>query len=136
LFEAEHSERADATAERIWELWIDPGRWSEWDQRVERAEADAELEPGSEVRVKLRKGGTMKHEVVALDPGHRLVTEYRLPGARAGHERTVYPGSGGVEVTHRLYVEGPLSAFWALMLGRKRMSETVAGFTDAKPKAD
>ena len=132
MFEAEHSEGSGASAERIWAIWIDPRQWAEWDQRVERAEADGHLEPGSEVRVKLRKGGTTKHQVVALDPGRRLVTEYRLPGARAGHERTVSPGSGGVEVTHRLYVEGPLSGFWALMLGRNRMRETVAGFTDAK----
>jgi hypothetical protein len=84
------------------------------------------------VRVKLRKGGTTTHEVIALEPGRRLVTEYRLPGARAGHERRVSARSGGVEVTHRLYVDGPLWVLWALMLGRKRMRETVAGFTDAE----
>ena len=131
MFETEHSERTGASAESIWAIWVDPGRWSEWDQRVDRAEADGELEPGSEVRVKLHKGGTTKHQVVALDPGRRLVTEYGLPGARAGHERTLSPGSGGSEVTHRLYVEGALSGFWSLMLGRKRMRETVASFTDA-----
>ena len=132
MFETEHSERAGASAERIWTLWADPGCWSEWDPRVEHAEADSELEPGSEIRVKLRKGGTVKHGVIALDPGRRLVTEYRLPGARAGHERALAPGSGGVQVTHRLYVEGPLSSFWALMLGRNRLHEAAAGFTDAR----
>ena len=61
-----------------------------------------------------------------LEPGRRLITEYRLPGARVGHDRLVEPRGSGSRVTHRLYVEGPLSGFWAPMLGRKRMHETVA----------
>ncbi len=82
------------------------------------------------IRVKLRKGGTTTHEVTALDPGRRLVTEYRLPGARVGHERIVEAQGPGSERSHRLYVEGPLAGLWALMLGRRRLRETAAGFTD------
>jgi hypothetical protein len=80
------------------------------------------------VRVKLRKGGTLRQRVAAFEPGRRLVTEYRLPGARVGHEHMVEQRGSGSAVTHRLYVAGPLSGFWALMLGRKRMRELVEGF--------
>lgn len=79
--------------------------------------------------MKLRKGGTTRHRVVELEPGRRLVTEYSLPGARAGHERLVEPDSPGSRVTHRLYVAGPMSGLWASMLGRKRLRETVTEFT-------
>lgn len=78
------------------------------------------------MRVKLRRGGTTRHRVVALEPGRRLVTEYRLPGARAGHERVVEPRGPASQVTHRLYVDGPAAGFWALMLGRGRLRQTVA----------
>ena len=64
MFEAAHSERTSASPEAIWELWADPRRWPEWDQRVESAELEGELEPGAEIRVKLRKGGTTRHVVV------------------------------------------------------------------------
>jgi uncharacterized protein YndB with AHSA1/START domain len=130
VFEVEHSERVNASVERLWALWADPSRWSEWDPRIDRADSDGELEPGAEIRVKLHKGGTTTHVVVALDPGRCLVTEYGLPGALAGHEHALAPRSGFVEVTHRLYVEGPLAGFWALMLGRRRLRDAAGGFSE------
>ena len=131
MFEATHSERTSAPASLVWAQWVNPARWPEWDPRVQSATADAELAEGTELRVKLRKGGTTRHVVTALEPGRRLVTEYRLPGARVGHERLVEQRGPGSELTHRLYVDGPLAWFWALMLGRNRMRTTVTEFTDA-----
>jgi len=132
-FEADHSERTRAPAELIWPLWADPSRWAEWDQRIERAELerggeDGALAVGAVVAVKLRKGGTTRYDVVALEPGRALTTEARFPGARFGHERRVEPDRAGAVITHRLYVTGPLWVGWALMLGRKRMRESVAAF--------
>jgi hypothetical protein len=73
--------------------------------------------------------------VVELEPGRRLVTEYALPGATVGHEHLVDQRGTGSEVAHRLYVDGPLSGIWALMLGRKRLTETAQTFTDTdKPR--
>jgi uncharacterized protein YndB with AHSA1/START domain len=130
VFEIEHSTAVDMPAETVWGLWADPGRWPDWDPRVESAEADTELADGVELRVRLKKGGTTRQRVTALEPGRRLVTEYRLPGARVGHDRLVEPRGPRSQVTHRLYVAGPLSGFWALMLGRKQMTETVAELAD------
>jgi uncharacterized protein YndB with AHSA1/START domain len=132
LFETSHSERTSAPASAVWARWARPSRWPDWDSRIARAEADddGELAEGAVVRVKLRKGGTTRHVVTALEPGRRLVTEYQLPGARVGHERIVERRGPGSEVTHRLYVDGPLGAAWAMMLGRGRLRQTAAGFTD------
>ena len=96
---------------------------------MEEVDAASELAEGAELRVKLRKGGTTRQRVVGLEPGRRLVTEYPLPGARCGHDRLVEPDGTGSRVTHRLYVAGPLSGFWAMMLGRKQLRETVTEFT-------
>jgi hypothetical protein len=132
LFETSHSQRTGSPASAVWARWANPSRWPDWDSRIAEAEADGELAESVGIRVKLRKGGTTRHVVTALEPGRRLVTEYALPGARVGHEHAVEPRGPGCEVTHRLYVEGPVWVLWALMLGRKRMRETVAGFTDAQ----
>jgi uncharacterized protein YndB with AHSA1/START domain len=137
LFETSHTTRAGIPASAVWARWAKPARWPEWDARFQEAEllTEGELAVGSEVRVKLRKGGSTRHVVVALEPGRRLVTEYALPGARVGHEHLVEPMGPGCEVTHRLYVDGPLSGVWAVMLSRKRLRETVQTFTDtAKPR--
>jgi hypothetical protein len=137
LFETAHTTRAGIPASAVWARWAKPERWPEWDARFQNAEivGDGDLAEGSEVRVKLRKGGNTRHVVVALEPGRRLVTEYGLPGARVGHEHLVEPAGPGCEVTHRLYVDGPLSGLWAVMLNRKRLRETPETFTDTqKPR--
>ncbi|HEY8001875.1 MAG TPA: SRPBCC family protein [Solirubrobacterales bacterium] len=133
MFEAEHSERTSLPASAVWARWAKPARWSEWDSRVQHAEADGELAEGVAVRVKLRKGGATHHRVTAFEPGGLLTTEYALPGGRVGHEHRVEARGPGSEVTHRLYVDGPFWPLWALMLSRKRLRDAVAGFTDARP---
>ena len=132
MFETQQSESTQTPASAIWARWINPKRWSDWDPRISSASAEEDLAVGTQIRVKLRKGGTVRQHVVALEPDHRLVTEYALPGARVGHEHIVEQRGSGAEVTHRLYVEGPLSGLWAMMLGRKKMRDAAEAFTDAE----
>jgi hypothetical protein len=80
--------------------------------------------------VKFRRGGRMQFEIVALEPERLFVDEARLPGARFGHEHRVAPKGKGSEITHRLYVRGLFSGLFALLLGRKRMSESVVRFVE------
>jgi len=130
LFEAVHSDRVRAEPADVWALWADPGRWPDWNEQIESAELEGELEVGTVVRVKFRRGGTVKYEVVEVEPERLFVDEARFPGARVGHEHRLKPGTSSVEITHRLYVSGPMSGFWALMLGRKRMRESVVRFVE------
>jgi len=131
VFEAVHTERTSAEPAAIWALWADPGRWSDWNEQVERVDLDGgELRLGAAARVKLKRGGTVKYEVIAIEVERLLIEEARFPGARVGHEHRLTPATRGCEIAHRLYVEGPLSGFWSLMLGRKRMRESVARFTE------
>jgi hypothetical protein len=131
VFEVVDEKRSSAPASAVWARWAKPGRWPEWDARLRDAEADRELAEGTEVRVRMKKGGTVRQRVVAFEDGRRLVTEYPLPGARVGHEHVVDARGPGSVVTHRLYVDGAMSWLWATMLGRRKLRETAASFTDA-----
>lgn len=71
----------------------------------------------------------MQFEIKQLEPGRLFVDESRFPGARFGHEHRLEPTPGGCEITHRLYVSGFASGLWSLMIGRKRMRESVSEFT-------
>lgn len=72
----------------------------------------------------------MKFEVIELERERTLIDEARFPGARLGHEHRLRPGRSSVEITHRVYLEGPLAGFWALMMGRKRLRESVVRFVE------
>jgi len=129
VFEAIHTERIAVDAAAIWSLWADPSRWADWNEQIESAEVEGELRVGAEARVKFKRGGTVKFNVIELEQQHLFVDEAKFPGARLGHEHRMKPGRSSVEVTHRLYVEGPMSGFWSLMLSRKSMRELVVSFT-------
>jgi hypothetical protein len=128
LFEASHSERSSASPAAIWALWSDASRWPDWNEQLESAELEGEFAVGQTARVKFRRGGRMQFRIVAVEPESLFVDEARLPGARLGHEHRLEPAPGGVQISHRLYVAGPLSGLFAPLLGRKRMRESVARF--------
>jgi hypothetical protein len=130
VFEASHTETTSAAPAALWALWSDPGRWPEWNQTIEHGELEGEFARGETIRVKIRRGGRMQRQIVALDPERLLVEEARFPGARLGHEHRIQPNGDRCEVTHRVYVSGPMSGFWALMLGRKRLRQSVVGFVE------
>ena len=134
MFEASHSERSSASPAAVWALWSDPARWPDWHPQIESAELEGEFAVGGTARVKLRRGGRMQLEIVALEPERLVVDETRMPGARLGHERRLEPTGDGVEITHRLYVAGPLWPLFALLLGRKRMRERVVSFVENERK--
>ena len=123
------SQSTRAPAEAVWRLWTDPERWSEWDQRIVSAAAEGdELEVGTTVRVKMRKGGNQMQRVSELDHEQLLVTEWHFPGARIAHRHALKPADTGSEITHAITISGPLWVLWALMLGRGRLRKAVAEF--------
>jgi uncharacterized protein YndB with AHSA1/START domain len=131
VFEATETAKLAAPASAVWPLWADPSRWPEWNPQAQRAEVPGgELVEGGEVRVKLRRGGTVRHTVIEVEPQVALATEVRFPGARVLHEHRVSDAHRGSEVTHRISVSGPLWALWAPMLGRRRMRESLAGYLE------
>ena len=68
--------------------------------------------------------------MLELEPGRRFLDEARLIGARFGHEHSLRPAGSGVEISHRLYISGPMAGFFATMFGRKRLRESVEKFTE------
>jgi hypothetical protein len=97
---------------------------------LERAEAEGELAVGAELRLKLRRGGTVRYTVTALEPERLFAAEARFPGARLAHEHRLAAGRSSTEITHRVALTGPLSGFWSLMMSRKRLRESVARYVE------
>ncbi|CAN5431335.1 hypothetical protein BH10ACT11_BH10ACT11_10740 [soil metagenome] len=124
------SKRSSARPEAVWKLWSNPRRWSDWNEQLESAELDGELGVGAKAEVKFRKGGKMVFEVLECEPGKRFLDEAKLIGCRFGHEHIAEPSGEGVQITHRLYLTGPLSGLFATMFGRKKLRESVGKFID------
>jgi uncharacterized protein YndB with AHSA1/START domain len=129
VFEAAHSERIPVAAEKVWALWEKPKRWPEWNEQLASAELDGPLAVGTRVELKLKRGGRMVLHVTELEARARLVCEAKLIGCTYGHEQTLTPSGSGTEVSHRIYLTGPLSGAFSVMFGRRKMRSWVEGYT-------
>lgn len=130
MFEASHSERSSASPAAVWALWADAKRWPEWNEQLDWAEVAGELAPGTQATVKFKRGGRMVFQVADAEPERLLTCEARLPLARYGHEHRVEPRGAGSEITHRLYLRGPLAGLFSVLFGRKRLRQAVVRFVE------
>jgi hypothetical protein len=119
MWEVRHAERSSAEPAAVWALWADPERWPDWNRDIERAELDGPFEVGTVVRIKFRRGGTIRFSVTEIERERLFVDEARLPGATLGHEHRISPGDGTIEISNRIYVRGPLAGLYRLLMGRR-----------------
>lgn len=109
-------------------MWENPARWPGWNEQLASAELDGPLALGAKATVKFKRGGKMVFEVREFEQGRRFLDEAKLIGCRFGHEHSLRPDGSGVEITHRLYLKGPLSGLFAVLFGRKKMQASVIEF--------
>jgi hypothetical protein len=115
----EHSEVSSADRESVWALWSDVGSWPAWDDGIEQVTLDGPFEAGSRGSLKPAGSRAVKFAVIEARPGEGFVDETRLPLARMRfeHELTDAAG-GGVRITHRVTISGPLTPLWRRVIGR------------------
>ena len=103
------------------ELWsrayADPRSWPKWNGALASAELEGPFQAGSRVRVRFRSGLRLRFELVEVEPERLFTDESRLPGARMGHRHAIEPITGGVRLSNTIYIAGPLSSLWSLILG-------------------
>lgn len=119
MWEAEHATRTTATPDSVWARWSDPGNWPDWNGRIEGVEIDGPFEAGTALKLKQKGGGTLHAKLISVEPGRGFAYEAKLPLARLGYEHRIAPSESGTEIDNRVYISGPLSGFWRLMMGRK-----------------
>jgi uncharacterized protein YndB with AHSA1/START domain len=106
-WEFEHSVEADASPERVWELWTDISGWPSWNPGVGYAEVDGPVVEGATGTIHAVDGPASTLKVLEIDPERRLVTEAseRFVRIRFEHELTDADESR-LRITHRVKMMG------------------------------
>jgi hypothetical protein len=112
-------ENIDVT--RLWEVWIDVDRWSEWQQDIDEARLEGAFAAGSRFTLKPTGGPRVKIEILEVEPNRRFTDLTRFPLARMYGVHEFIPRDGAVEIRTTIKVEGPLAFIW-----RKIVAEGVA----------
>ena len=110
----EHSAKAAAGKENVWPRYVDVANWRDWSVGgVEWSRLDGPFEVGSTGKSKppgRLPAGRFRLDAVVPEEMYR--SETKLPGARLLFEHVIEPDEGGVTITHRAILAGPLARLW------------------------
>lgn len=123
--------RATATPEQAWALWTNPAEWP--GGPIERAELHGAFEIGGKITTKVKGERALTTTITRIDEPHLWVGEARWPGLRMAIEHVIEPTGGGVLLTERSVLSGPLAGVMTRVLRRRLESiyaETTAHGAD------
>ena len=112
------SATTNASADAVWEAWIDVAGWSRFNH-IESASINGEFRPGAAIVSKAKGLPRSRLIVTQVEPPRLWVDESRFPGMRMTFEHTIEPGADGTTLTERVDIAGPLGQVVAPLLRRK-----------------
>lgn len=130
MWSHQHTIETDASKQAIWKVWHDVANWPSWDEAVQWCKLDGEFKTGATYTLKPIHGPAVTAVITACEPYQRFTDVSTLPFAKLEFVHEVVDSCGGVQLTHRVNISGPLSFFWARVIGAK----TVAGLPHAMSK--
>ena len=87
----------------VYRYYADPGTWGQWAHNTAWARAQAPVEPGTKVGVRVRsQPWTYTVRVVELEPGRRIVTEVRPFGVTITSSYEVTATADGSRIHHTI----------------------------------
>jgi len=103
----------DVPADKVYDAFVDLGRWLEWNPHFREVKplSEGPLAAGSKARVALKLSPFASvWEVTELNPGRSFAwTSSSLPGLRLAFDHIAESADGGTHATLRIDIEGPLS---------------------------
>jgi hypothetical protein len=114
---AEASVVSTAEAAAVWRLWEDTATWQEWDDGIEWCRLDGPFRAGTSGELRPKGGPKVRFTLLEVDPDRGFKDRSRLPLASLDFTHRLEPVDGGVRVTHRVEVSGPLGWLFCRLMG-------------------
>lgn len=113
-----HTLETKATPIQIWKIWEDVENWKTWDQEIELSRIDGPFQTGTAGCTKFVGTPLFKTRLTQVEPYKLVVQEAYLSFAKVISYQSISQVAGKTEVTFQVEIRGPLSLFYAWMLGR------------------
>lgn len=118
MFIVKHTVETKATPTQIWRIWEDVENWKTWDEQIELSRIDGPFRTGTTGYTKFVGTPLFKTLLTQVDPHKLVVQEAYLSFAKVVSYQSMKKVDGKTEVTFQVEIRGPLSLFYACMLGR------------------
>ncbi|MCB1114869.1 MAG: SRPBCC family protein [Chlamydiia bacterium] len=113
-----HTIKTKATPSQVWKVWEDVDGWKHWDPEIELSQIDGPFQSGTTGTTKFVGTPVFKTRLTAVEVEKLVVQEAYLSGARVVSYQSMRHINGETEVTFEVKIQGPLSLFFSLALGR------------------
>lgn len=118
MFIIKHTIETEATPVQIWKVWQDVENWKKWDQEIEISQIDGPFQAGTAGSTKFVGTPLIKTLLMQVEPFKLVVQEAHLSFAKVISYQSMSQIAGKTQVTFQVEIRGPLSLFYAWMLGR------------------
>ncbi|MDQ2748850.1 MAG: SRPBCC family protein [Actinomycetota bacterium] len=115
----EHTTTTNATPAQLWERYVDPTTWPEWDHELEWVRVDGPFAVGTAGVLKPAGGPKTKFRLAEVTEHASFTDVNRLPLATMTFGHRIEPTATGSRFTHHVTITGPLSPLFARVIGRK-----------------
>lgn len=139
MWNTTHTEFVRATAQDVWQRWINVSKWPEQDASLKSAELIGPFEVGNTIVMQPAGSPTVQVRLVEVTPNASFSSVGSLPLATLRFDHRIEPAQGGVQFTQSVTIDGSLAWLWSRMMGKtmasnleKRM-KTLAQLIETKP---
>jgi hypothetical protein len=122
----EGSSRSTATPEQAWAGWTDPSRWL--GGPIASAKLHGSFEIGGKITTRVKGYPPFTFTITRIEEPRLWVGVGKTPGLTTTIDHVIEPVDGGVLLTERAHLSGPLAGLVARLLGR-RMESTYEATT-------
>jgi Polyketide cyclase / dehydrase and lipid transport len=125
-YSLEGSSRSTGTPEGAWALWTDPSAWP--GGPIETAQLHGDFEVGGKITTKVKGERALTTTITRIEEPRLWVGEANWPGLTMAIEHVIDPVGGGVLLTERSVLSGPLAPLMTRVL-RRRLESIYANTT-------
>src|SRR5690242_11427836 len=111
----------DIDKSKLWRTWENVNDWHTWDTDIEYAKLNEPFAVGSCFLLKPKGGPQVKIRLTKVQPESAFTDVTSFPLAKMYGLHQMRDTDHGLEITHTVRIEGPLSFLW-----RKIVAEKVA----------
>ena len=113
----QHSVTVKASADRIWDIWMDVVHWPTWDHLIKESSSLEPLKLGAKGVVVPKKGLPSKFEVITFEPQVKWALEASILTTKLKITRSVTTHGEFTAFTHEVEFSGFASSVFANLLG-------------------
>jgi hypothetical protein len=123
-----------ASADRIWQVWSNPGTWHEWNPNVREMKMNGPFAVGT-TGVMVAQSRSHDIQFTGIDAGKSFSLETRvLPLSTFVFTCRVQPvGDSGSTISQGISMKGPLGGLYSAMMG-KQIAKDFTGVLDGLAK--